>query len=190
MCSSDLFEGIEDTGESGDCIMVFGSHRAYIYRVPTAVELYKDGRAPYILMSGGKVIDTPEGYLTEAEAMANRARALGITDKAILIEKYSVRNTKENVLGAMLLLDHVIGLQKIKRILAVSTLYHMRRCELMLKTYLPAWIGVTCCPSPDISTLRDNWYLSEEGRTRAMLEASKITQYIREGNMMDFEIDS
>ena len=32
-----LFEGIEDTGEDVDCIIVLGSLKACIYRVPTNI---------------------------------------------------------------------------------------------------------------------------------------------------------
>ncbi len=50
-----LFEGIEDTGENADCIIVLGSNKAPLYRLPGAVKAYLEGRAPKILLSGGIV---------------------------------------------------------------------------------------------------------------------------------------
>ncbi len=40
-----LFEGISDTGEKVDCIIVLGSIKASQYRIPVAVEAYKEERA-------------------------------------------------------------------------------------------------------------------------------------------------
>ncbi|MEG0847998.1 MAG: ElyC/SanA/YdcF family protein, partial [Niameybacter sp.] len=68
-----LFENIKDDGESGDCILVFGSIKANQYRVPKAVELYKQNRASKIIFSDGKGIETTEGYMLEAEMMQKKA---------------------------------------------------------------------------------------------------------------------
>ncbi len=39
-----LFEGIEDTGENVDCIIVLGSVKANLFRVPAAAKAYHDNR--------------------------------------------------------------------------------------------------------------------------------------------------
>lgn len=54
-----LFEGITDKGEVADCIIVLGSGRAMKNRVPAAVEAYRQGRAPKIMMCGGITATTP-----------------------------------------------------------------------------------------------------------------------------------
>lgn len=64
-----LFDGLEDTGEPADCILVPGSMKAAQYRVPVAVEAYKAGRAGKILLCGGAVREFPDGTCTEAEHM-------------------------------------------------------------------------------------------------------------------------
>ena len=46
-----LFNGIEDTGEKGDCIIVLGSIKASEYRVPVAVNAYNSGRASKIMLA-------------------------------------------------------------------------------------------------------------------------------------------
>ena len=48
-----LFQDLEDTGESADCIIVLGSVKATKYRVPVAVDAYKAGRARKIMLCGG-----------------------------------------------------------------------------------------------------------------------------------------
>jgi len=183
-----LFNNIFDNGMPGECIMVFGSNKATQYRVPKAVELYKNNRADKLLMSGGKEIDVGGKHILEALAMQEKALEFGIPAEDIIIETFSQRSTKENVIGSLLQLDRALGLNKIKRILLVTTLYHMRRCILMAKTYMPDWFEFTMCPANDINTLRHNWFLNEGGTKRARTEAFKIISYINEGSIPDFNI--
>ena len=181
-----LYKGIHDDGGLGDCIFVFGSKKAAKNRVPKAVELYKAGRAPKILFTGGNEIN--EDKVLEAVAMKNKAVELGVPQEDIIIETLSKKNTKENVLASLLVLDRTVGLHRIKRLLVVSTLYHMRRCHQMLKTYMPTWVSFTLCPVYDNTTMRENWQSSEVGRQRACMEAIKIISYIKEGSMEDYEL--
>ena len=54
-----LFQGLEDTGEAADCILVLGSSKAAKYRVPVAVDAYRAGRAGKIMLCGGAVRRVP-----------------------------------------------------------------------------------------------------------------------------------
>ena len=60
-----LYDGLDYDGSSADLIMVLGSRKACDYRVPEAVRLYNEGRAPLILLSGGQVQDTSLGNMAE-----------------------------------------------------------------------------------------------------------------------------
>lgn len=62
-----LFQGIEDTGENADCVIVLGSIKAAKYRVPVAVEAYNAGRSNKLMLCGGKLRDFPDGKYSEAE---------------------------------------------------------------------------------------------------------------------------
>lgn len=183
-----LFEGISDDGLGGDCILVFGSKKATQYRVPKAVELYKSSRAKKMLMSGGKEIEVDGRHILEAVAMQDKALELGVPQDDVIVETFSVRSTKENVLGSLIQLDRILGLNRIKRIILVTTFYHMRRCILMAKTYMPDWIEFSMCPANDTNTLRHNWFLNEQGAQCAKNEAYKIISYIKEGSIPDFII--
>ncbi len=143
--------------------MVFGSNKATKYRVPKAVELYQDTRAKKLLMSGGKEIDIGGRRILEALVMQEKAMEFGVPAEDIIIETFSQRSTKENIIGSLLQLDRTIGLNKIKRMLLVTTLYHMRRCILMARTYMPDWFEFSMCPANDINTLRYNGFLNEGG---------------------------
>ncbi len=181
-----LFSNIKDDKQSGDCILVAGSSKAVEYRLPTAIELYKNGRAGKILFSGGVVWD--DTGLTEAQMLADKAMELGIPSEDILIENQSL-HTKENVLASLLVLDRAFYLHKIRRLLVVTSHYHMRRLNLTLRTYMPDWIDYSLCPVNDKSTRRDNWFLNPYGRERVEAESAKIISYVKQGIIMDQELN-
>ena len=168
-----LYEGLEDSGENADCIMVLGNIKASKYRVPVAVEAYKAGRAPKILMCGGAVRDFAEGSMSEAEHMKRKALELGVPEEDILMESHSLY-TVENMLCSLLELERAFGLSRMRKVILVTTNYHMRRSYLMARSYFPDWIEILPCPADDTSTRRDNWRSNESGRKRAMEEALKI----------------
>lgn len=181
-----LFTHIEDDNKNGDCIFVVGSSKAIQYRLPKAVELYKDGRASKILFSGGVKWNGSDD--SEAVSLKREAISLGVFEKDILIEDRSL-NTLENVLASLLVLDREFHLYKIKRLLIVTTSYHMKRLHLTLQTYMPDWIQYTLCPAEDNSTGKDNWFLNEFGRKRVHDESSKLIKYVKQGALCDIKID-
>lgn len=182
-----LFKGIEDDKKLGDCIFVVGSSKALQYRLPKAVELYKQGRARKILFSGGMIWE--EGGLPEAMVLKNEAMALGVPETDILIEDISL-NTLENVVASLLVLDRAFHLYNIRRLLVVTTSFHMRRLYLTLKTYMPNWIHFSLCPANDTSTSKDNWFLTEKGKMRVQAESQKLIKYVKQGALLDLDIDS
>lgn len=181
-----LYKDIKDDLKHGDCIFVFGSSKALEYRLPKAIQLYKENRAPKILFSGGPTYGSNH---TESEAilLRNKAMELGVPEDDILIETIS-KHTKENVLASLLILDRAFDLHNIKRLLIVTTTYHMRRTLLNLKTYMPSWIEYTLCPADDTNTKMDNWHLNEKGRKRVENESKKLITYIRQGALVDEQL--
>ena len=89
-------------------------------RVWQAARLYKAGKAPLIVLSGGS--DPDYSVMTEAEAMQIFLRDLGVPDSAMLLETES-RNTQQNAENSARLL-HGRGLH---RILLVTSALHMER---------------------------------------------------------------
>jgi uncharacterized SAM-binding protein YcdF (DUF218 family) len=88
--------------EKADCILALGSHDL---RVPErAAELYLDGFAPLLIMSGGLGNFTQEIWTEkEADKFATIAIKKGVPEEAILIENNST-NTGENILFTQKLL--------------------------------------------------------------------------------------
>lgn len=173
-----IFENLNDDGLNGDIILVFGSITAPVYRVPRAVELLKAGRAHKIVMSGGQS-DPPE-----AQLMKDAAIKLGAHESDIWLESKS-KNTKENILFTKSLLEENYGLGNIKRMLLVTNFFHLRRCLLSMKTYMPEEIEYSLCGVFDVNTRPDNWWTNEKGRTRVMNEVERLIKYTRSKEIVD-----
>ena len=182
-----LFQGLEDSGESVDCIIVLGSIKASKYRVPIAVEAYQSGRANKLLLCGGALRDFPDGRFTESEYMLKTALASGVPDENIVLENTS-QNTVENIRCALVELQKYFSLNKIRSVLLVTTTFHMRRSIAIARHLFPDHIAVIPCPANDNHTRRDNWMNSPAGIDRAKSEAMNIVRYIIDGIIPDFEI--
>lgn len=182
-----LFNGLEDTGEHTDCIIVLGSLKAAVYRVPVAVDAYKAGRAGKIILCGGVLRDFPVGKSTEAEYMLKTAFDQGVHKEDIIIENTS-QNTLENILHARNELELHFGLHNIHSVLLVTTAYHMRRSLMIAQKLFPSNVRILPCPANDTNTRRENWMNSAEGMKRAKGEAMNLVRYIGNGIIPDFEI--
>lgn len=182
-----LFQNIEDTGENADCILVLGSTKASSYRVPKAVEAYKGRRTSKIMLCGGVVRNFPDGKATEAEHMLKTALAMGVCKEDILMENSSA-NTIENMLFALIELQRAFWLNKVKRVLLVTTACHMRRSLSIARYLFPGHISIIPCPANDMYTRRDNWMTTSEGIMRAKGEVMNILQCVKNGVFPDFEI--
>ncbi|MEM7591316.1 MAG: YdcF family protein [Cyanobacteria bacterium P01_A01_bin.83] len=91
-----LFSNEQNEHKQGDCIFVYGGKG--IERVHKAVELYNQGRAKYILFTGGYKYGM-YAY-SEAATMTDSAIKMGVPAKSILTEELS-NNTKENAISSL-----------------------------------------------------------------------------------------
>ncbi|MBP2017684.1 uncharacterized SAM-binding protein YcdF (DUF218 family) [Symbiobacterium terraclitae] len=170
-------------GEAGDVIFVFGGRT--LDRVQQAAGLYQAGKAPLLLLSGG----TKFGRRDQAEAIAMQEEALrlGVPPEAILIETES-NHTVENVLCSLVVLHRRVGLHRIRRLIAVTRPWHVRRSLLALRTYLPRWIEAVSCPVDLPGFDPDRWWDHPEAAWRVPREARKLVAYAREGFVADEEV--
>lgn len=176
-----LFEGLDDDGQNGDFIFVFGSITAPELRVPKAVELYKANRANKMIMSGG--------FSTIPEALAMRDTAIqnGVKASDIIVEDKST-NTKENIIFSRKLLDELYGLKNIRRLLLVTNYVHLKRCYLTMKTFMPDEMEYSLCGVADKNTGPDNWWTNEKGQIRVRNELERLIKYTKAKEITDCEI--
>ena len=92
-------------------------------RVARAVELYRAGAAPALVLSGGGT-----GPVSEAESMRDLALAAGVPEGALLCESDS-RNTVENAVNTARLL----GQRGLGRVILVSDGTHLPRAALLFR---------------------------------------------------------
>lgn len=182
-----LFQDIGDTGEPADCIIVLGSAKAAKYRVPVAVDAYNAGRAGKILLCGGVLRDFAEGKCTEAEHMRKAVSESGAAEEDVLMENSS-QNTIENILFALIELQRTFCLNRIQRVLLVTTAYHMRRSLAIARYLFPEHIAIIPCPANDNNTRKDNWMNTPAGIERAKGEAMNIVRCVKNSVIPDFEI--
>jgi uncharacterized SAM-binding protein YcdF (DUF218 family) len=98
-------------------------------RVVAGVQLWKRGVAPIVCMTGGRSPRArAQGVMSEAEAMAARARALGVSAAAILEERES-RFTKENATRAA----PILRAAGVRSVVIVTQPFHLRRGVLWFR---------------------------------------------------------
>ncbi len=182
-----LFQGLEDSGETVDCILVLGSKKAAMYRIPVAVEAYRAGRASKLMLCGGALQAFPDGTCSEAESMRKAALALGVAEEDIVLESSS-QNTIENILFALIELQRTFQLNQVHSVLLVTTSYHMRRSLSIARYLFPKHIAVIPCPANDNNTRRENWMNTPIGMERAKSEVMNIVGCVIRGVIPDFEI--
>ena len=122
-------------------------------RVSRAIDLYRDGFAPAIVFSSGYVFT-----LREAEVMKAIAVDQGVPAEAIVLEERAA-NTYENVTNTARILEQ----RNWRRILLVSSPYHMRRATMTWHKTAPS---VAVVPSPPNQS---QFYLHDTGASLEQL---------------------
>ena len=101
-----------------DAIVVLGGPDGN--RVWQAARLYRAGKAPLIIATGGRV--WPGSIRSPARIMHDRLRALGVPDRAIVVENES-RNTRQNAL----FVAELAASWGVEKVLLVTSAWHMPR---------------------------------------------------------------
>tara|TARA_R110002126_G_scaffold41590_17_gene120937 strand:- start:55 stop:1047 length:993 start_codon:yes stop_codon:yes gene_type:complete len=148
--------GMTDYRRSADVIVVFGA-RAYADgrpsdaladRVRTAVEVYHQGHAPRLIMSGGP----GDGDVHEVEAMRNLAMQLGVPEAAIELDRGGL-STEATVLHTTASFRE----HGDTRVLAVSHDFHLPRIRMAYQR--AGYAAVATVPAEEGQRLRRTPYL-------------------------------
>ncbi|MEL7083455.1 MAG: YdcF family protein [Cyanobacteria bacterium J06597_1] len=127
-------------------------------RIVRAAQLYRDGKSPFIVASGGRLkwgTDPLPVEASEAYDMARILQLLGVPETSIILEPNS-RNTYENAVFVQPILEE----RNINRILLVTSAMHMPRSLLIFQKLgieaIAAPTDFIAVPSQDSRTLKDN----------------------------------
>jgi uncharacterized SAM-binding protein YcdF (DUF218 family)/glycosyltransferase involved in cell wall biosynthesis len=153
--------GVGESGQAGG---------GYQERVKQAVDLYRQGFAPRLIISSGFTFAFKEAEVMQALAIAN-----GVPPSAIILETEAA-NTYENVT----LTRQVLARGGWHRILLVSSPYHMRRAVLVWRHVAPE---ITVVPEPVPAS---QFYVHERGASLTQIrgivtEYAAIVAYWRKG---------
>lgn len=138
-------------------------------RVLHAANLYKAGKAPKIILSGGRVDWQGNNPVPESEDMAVLLRAMGIPDTALIQEPTS-RNTHENGVNV----KQIVETQKIRRMLLVTSALHMPRS---LRIFQKLGMDVVAAPTDYwiVENERNEYQASPQAFTLSLLpEAERL----------------
>jgi hypothetical protein len=71
----------------------------------------------------------------------------------------------------------------------VSIPWNYRRGLLSLKTYYPQWVDYIWCSANYQQHQPDNWWQNSESKQYVMKEIANLIRFVKEGQIMDVEVD-
>lgn len=107
-------------------------------RVIYGAKLFRDGKAPLIIASGGRINWRGGGDQAESTDMATLLELFGVPKNAIIEDPTSL-NTRENAVNVQKILQE----RQIKQVLLVTSAMHMKRSILILRH-----LGMDVIPAP------------------------------------------
>ncbi len=107
-------------------------------RVFHAANLYKAGKAPKIILSGGRVDWEGDNVFPESQDMATLLESMGVP-ATVLIQEPNSRNTRENAVNV----KQIMQAQNIKTVLLVTSALHMPRSLWIFRK-----LGIEATPAP------------------------------------------
>lgn len=117
-------------------------------RVLYAARLYKEGKAPRLLLSGGNIDWLSGRTMTPAEEMASILELTGVPRSAMLLQPRSL-NTYEDALYS----SEILNGMGVQRVLLVTSAQHMPRSVALFKHQ-----GIEVIPAPtDYTVTQSNW---------------------------------
>jgi uncharacterized SAM-binding protein YcdF (DUF218 family) len=141
-------------------VVLGGGTRPHAYPRPTseineggdrllyAAQLYRQGAAPRILVSGGNTPIVGPALEPEAESMGNILTAIGVPREALLLESSSA-NTYGNAVETRAILES----QGISRVILITSASHMPRAYAVF-----AKTGLDVTPAPvDFLITQEDW---------------------------------
>ena len=159
---------VEDPPRPADAIIVLGGD--WKGRIEKGIELYRQGLAPRLVVTGGRLV-APE--TTEADYLAAVALRAGVPRDAIIAERHS-HSTWQDALRTLELARQ----QGFRRVLLVTSDWHSRRARWVFRrVYGPAGIEVLSVPSPEwrFDTLR--WWQYPDGGETVIIEYVRLLWY-------------
>jgi uncharacterized SAM-binding protein YcdF (DUF218 family) len=156
----------EDPLHPADAILVLAGDTREGDRVQHAVNLYKRGLAPVVVLSG-----TPVGFRAhEAEIMQRYAEFLGVPPERILVVKHASDSTREEA-GVLV---PVLRKRGAKTVILVTSNYHTARAKrIFAKAAGPLGPEFLASPVNEDNFDLDGWWMRRRDAKTFVYEAIK-----------------
>lgn len=164
------------------CIVFGGQHADEL--ASHAADLYEKGYFGLIVVTGG--VKTSKGQL-EAWQMRDVLVARGVPEDIILVED-EARNTGENVINSMKLLERTKGLENIKSVLGIGQIHGSRRFIMTLEKHWPEVTKMFSTPNY-YDASREEWHTDEKFRRDVLREFNKVAPYKEKGFIAEVDLD-
>ena len=129
-----VYDGLNDSGDKADCAVVLGAavrsdgqpSPVLRQRLDRAIEVYRAGRVPVIIVSGADQVEG-EGF-SESRAMGQYLEAHGVPGLAVIEDHHGV-NTDATARDVA----EVMRQHGFRSVMVVTSYYHITRTKMALK---------------------------------------------------------
>ncbi|MFN8376190.1 MAG: YdcF family protein [Anaerolineae bacterium] len=170
--------------DKADLLFVFGSRQTTAAELAAA--LYRQQRAPYVVVTGGENRYTGHN---EANLYCEILVSAGVPPEKIIVENRS-KNTLENVTFALPLIEQHLALDSMRTVLAVCKWMHSRRALMTLKRHFPRGIRYYAHTYEPSGITRDNWHENPRAESGNVLKHwEHMPKYLEWGHIEEIVRD-
>lgn len=160
---------------SADAIVVFSGSSAYVERTRKAAQLYREGRAPLVLLTNDQTRGGWSSALQRNPFFVERATdeliKAGVPAEKIRIVPGIAETTRDE---ALIIKDYAVS-ERLRSVLIVTSSYHSRRALRTLRqSFAGADVALGVEPSGTSSIF---WWLRPEGWRTVGIEFVKLVYY-------------
>jgi uncharacterized SAM-binding protein YcdF (DUF218 family) len=145
---------VQDPLAPADAIIVLSDDNVAGDRANRAAELYKARWAPLVVASGRML----RSYASVSELMDHDLIQHGVPASAIVIFHHSAQNTLEEAKA----LRGLVGQNRWRRVIIVTSSFHTRRARYIFRRVLPPDVEIEMAPASDSDYDPNSWWQHRE----------------------------
>ena len=178
---------IRDDGMSAPVALLLGGNPNNARnRALAAAELYRAGRVPYIIPSGGVKWDIDGEQISESHFMKRILMENGVPEEAIILENQAT-TTVENMIFGTLQIYRKLKFKNAPHVIIVTSEAHMKRSMALAKAIMPRALTFSAYPAFH-NAPTDEWFESEANLKALDTEVRLLKDLADSGLIEDFEI--
>lgn len=178
---------IRDDGMSAPVALLLGGNPNNARnRALAAAELYRAGRVPYIIPSGGVKWDIDGEMISESHFMKRILMENGVPEEAIILENQAT-TTVENMIFGTLQIYRKLKFKNAPHVIIVTSEAHMKRSMALAKAIMPRALTFSAYPAFH-NAPTDEWFESEANLKALDTEVRLLKDLADSGFIEDFEV--